>query len=82
MIAQYVVQRVQELLRLGGMNHRQIASETGVSKGSVDRIAKGKIARRSRSSPRHVRVKRQRCRGCGGTIVLSPCVFCTAITGQ
>ena len=42
MIDPVVIQKIQRILDIGGLTHRAIARETGVSRGTVDSIAIGK----------------------------------------
>jgi len=81
MIASSVVKEIERLLSSGGHSQRQIAQQLGVSRGTVNAIARGK-----RPTPRRHRHARSeeieapmgpltRCPGCGG-LVLMPCLLC------
>lgn len=83
MIATALVEEVRRMLQEGRISQRQIAQHTGVSRGTVNAIAKG---RRRDNSDRH----REhgvgdgftpptgmplRCPGCGG-LAQMPCLLC------
>jgi len=75
-------EQVERLLGEGTLSQRTIAKTTGVSRGTVAAIAKGKRpdydamrrAREAEQVPEPIGPP-QRCPGCGG-MVLMPCVLC------
>jgi hypothetical protein len=81
MIASERVAKIRWLLQQGRLSHRKIARRTGVSRGSVWRIASGK-------RPDYEKLRRPwdelwekvpgppvRCTGCGGMVYM-PCWLC------
>lgn len=80
MIAPAVVREIRDLLAGGGLSQRKIAQRVGVSRGTVNAIARGKrpdyLPRRQPADglippsgpPR-------RCPGCGGMVQM-PCLVC------
>ena len=81
MIASSVVAEVRRLLAKGHLSQREIARWTGVSRGTVNAIARGK--RRDDDTRRHRQDEgfippsgpARRCPGCGG-LVQMPCLVC------
>jgi transcriptional regulator with XRE-family HTH domain len=81
MIATTVVDEIRRLLRQGGLSQRKIASQIGVSRGTVNAIALEK--RPDSSAPwRHEHDGfvpptglPVRCPGCGGKVQM-PCLLC------
>ena len=81
MIATTVIDEIRRLLRKGALSQRKIASQIGVSRGTVNAIALGK---RPETSP-HWRHEDDgfvpptglpvRCPGCGGKVQM-PCLLC------
>lgn len=81
MIATMVVEEIRRMLREGGLSQRQIASQIGVSRGTVNAIALGK---RGDCSPRRSPTREGfippaglpvRCPGCGARVQM-PCLLC------
>jgi len=81
MIANAVEREIRSLLAEGALSQRKIALQLGVSRGTVNAIARGKrpdyTTRRPRPADRCTPPKGlpQRCPGCGG-MVRMPCVLC------
>ncbi len=81
MIATTLVREIRELLRAGELSQRKIARRLGVSRGSVNAIARGKrpdrSARRSAFADGFVVPTGlpRRCPGCGGMVQM-PCLLC------
>lgn len=82
--------RILELLAAGELPHRQIAAQTGVSKGTVDRLAVEGHPRERKEPGESWRgpdkdgnidslpVADHICPGCSNTVVLYPCRICVA----
>jgi DNA-binding XRE family transcriptional regulator len=81
MIAGHVVAEVRRLLEEGRLSQRKIAQWTGVSRGTVNAIARGQRAdpeaRRCRGADMVVPPSGppRRCPGCGGMVQM-PCLLC------
>ena len=81
MIAPHIVHAIRELLHEGQMSQRGIAKRLGVSRGTVNAIARGKRRERplqSRMSTVEgfgIASEPVRCPGCGG-LVHMPCLLC------
>ena len=80
MIAQSVVNEIRDLLAVGELSQRNIARRLGVSRGTVNAIARGK--RPDYRPPRRGDDDfvppsgiPKRCPGCGG-MVQTPCLLC------
>jgi len=81
MIPAAVVNEIQDLLGGGKLSQREIARRVGVSRGTVNAIARGK--RRDRTARRPHPVDRlvapkgppKRCPTCGGLVTM-PCLAC------
>lgn len=81
MIATTVVGEIRRLLREGRLSQRKIASQIGVSRGTVNAIALGKRVdpparwRREDDGFVHPAGLPVRCPGCGGKVQM-PCLLC------
>jgi len=81
MIAPEIISQIQRLLDRGELSHRKIASQLGVSRGTVNSVANGSRARReARRSPPVERFDPphgppRRCPSCG-RLVQMPCLAC------
>lgn len=81
MIAQDVVREIRELLEQGQLSQRKISQKVGVSRGTVNAIARGKRVDRQPAGGRDGmdRIAQpgppRRCPGCGG-LVWMPCLLC------
>ncbi len=80
MIAETVVREIRNLLTAGEHSQRRIAQRLGVSRGTVNAIARGTRPDRSPDRPdddgltAHVGPP-SRCPGCGGMVQM-PCLLC------
>jgi hypothetical protein len=83
MIHESVVQEVKRLLFVEGLSQRNVAAQTGVSRGSVHAIARGKRPDpKPRSDDDSIALFQgppQRCPSCGG-LVYMPCLLCRVRT--
>ena len=82
MINNSIIQKIQTLLKQGKMSQRQIAKHIGVSRGTVQAVAKGKrtltIAKTvSWVAPTGLP---KRCPQCGGHVRM-PCLACQIFEG-
>jgi Predicted transcriptional regulators len=82
MINNTVIQTIQILLKQGKMSQRQIAKHIGVSRGTVQAVAKGK---RTLTVPKAVSWvaptgQPKRCPQCGGQVRM-PCLACQIFEG-
>lgn len=81
MISSHVVAEVRRLLEEGRLSQRKIAQWTGVSRGTVHAIARGRRpdceARRCRRTDAVTPPSGppRRCPGCGGMVQM-PCLLC------
>ena len=82
MIAPSVVHRIEQLLAEGGLSQRKIAGLTGVSRGTVGAIARGKRPdyeairkKAAEKKPEEPAGPPRRCPTCGGMVIL-PCRVC------
>jgi len=81
MIAGAVVSEIRDLLAAGTLSQRKIAQLVGVSRGTVNAIARGRrpthAARRSQRADGFIMPhgRPQRCPGCGGMVYM-PCLLC------
>ena len=77
MINNTVIQKIQILLKQGKMSQRQIAKHIGVSRGTVQAVAKGKRTLASNKAVSWVAPTGQprRCPQCGGHVRM-PCLAC------
>lgn len=82
MIASDIVKEIRQMLAVGSLSQRAIAQQTGVSRGTIYAIAKGK---RRDYPPQYFRKDIHfippaglpvRCSGCGG-LVQMPCLACS-----
>jgi len=77
------IQEVRRLLDEGGLSQRKIADRTGVSRGTVNAIARGRRGLYGSEPPPDMptlccwELPPERCTGCGGK-VFKPCVLCRA----
>lgn len=74
------VQKVQELLVLGGLSQRQIAKRTGISRATIGEIAKGRRLPIQRTPAHNVKPPlfsgpTTRCKTCGAKVRM-PCFTC------
>lgn len=67
-----VINQIQELLE-AGLTYREIAALTGVSRGTVATIRRGRP--RTYGQSRDVADRAERCRACGN-LVFKPCRIC------
>lgn len=79
MIRDTVVQEVKRLLFVEGLSQRTVATQVGVSRGTVHAIARGKRPERVRPFPEDVMPWNdgppKRCPHCGALVYL-PCLAC------
>ena len=81
MITATVVEEIRRMLREGRLSQRKIASQIGVSRGTVNAIALGRRRRRRDARPGRGRGfipptgPLVRCPGCGGRVQM-PCLLC------
>ena len=81
MIATALIDEIRNLLRTGRLSQRKIARRIGVSRGTVNAIARGRRpnnpARRKQVAPGFAPPDGmpERCPGCGGMVQM-PCLFC------
>ena len=81
MIAAAVVREIRDLLAEGGLSQRKIAGQTGVSRGTVNAIARGKRPDYATRRPgpgadfTSPGGPPTRCPGCGGMVQM-PCLLC------
>jgi hypothetical protein len=80
MLAQALVDEIRRLLDEKRLSQRQIARSTGVSRGTIGRIASGtRLDRQPQDTDDRSLIPTgppQRCAGCGG-LVYMPCLLCT-----
>ena len=81
MIGTAVVDEIRDLLARGGLSQRTIARRMGVSRGTVNAIARGRrpdyaaVRREPGADFRAPSGPPRRCRGCGGMVQM-PCLVC------
>ena len=82
MIDNAVIQNIQMLLKQGKMSQRQIAKNIGVSRGTVQSVAKGKRALAAPKAASWIAPTGQpkRCPQCGGHVRM-PCLACQIFEG-
>lgn len=81
MIGEQTVARIETMLAAGELSQRQIARETGVSRGTVLAIGKGRHVRQVACGKSHVARKETaayQCAGCQYWVRITPCVICAA----
>ena len=80
MINNIVIQKIQILLKQGEMSQRQIAKHIGVSRGTVQAVAKGKRTLKTVNAASWVAPTGQprRCPQCGSHVRM-PCLACQII---
>jgi len=83
------VRRVERMLEVGWLNHRQIAREAGVHPRTLAKIAAGCRVAASTERPivfsdlgERFLPEPVRCGGCGGMIEIVPCRACRAVGGE
>jgi hypothetical protein len=81
MIAPQIIEEVERLLLQGSLSHRQIATQLGVSRGTVNAVANGQRAVRNARRAAHrdhfepPQGLPRRCPSCG-RLVQMPCLAC------
>ena len=81
-ISAHVIRQVETLLARGALSQRGIARQVGISRGTVGRVAAGKITstgRQARENRRHGSaeiISTFRCPNCGGLSTRFPCARC------